>query len=87
MNKKQRENSKTPVFPTLSIVGLTTEMACVILLHQFLHDFFIPCIIAAGVIFIIFHTIFFNIPIIRLAAYIDSVYLGDFSKKNKVKTP
>ncbi|MBR4630346.1 MAG: hypothetical protein IKO57_07895 [Treponema sp.] len=87
MNKKQRENSKTPVFPTLSIVGLTTEMACVILLHQFLHDFFIPCTIAAGVIFIIFHTIFFNIPIIRLAAYIDSVYLGDFSKKNKVKTP
>ena len=87
MNEEQSNISKAPIFPTLFLLGIATETFGLILLHTFLPNHFtIGAVVLAAALFT-FYIIFYHIPLKKLSDYVDSVYLGDFSQENRVKTP
>ncbi len=87
MNEEQNNTSKTPVFPTLFLIGVITETVGLILLHTFFSKYFTIGAVVFGISLFTFYIIFYHIPLQKLSDYVDSVYLGDFSQENKVKTP
>ncbi|MBQ0050777.1 MAG: hypothetical protein KBT11_01790 [Treponema sp.] len=81
-------NNKTK-FPFLMLVAIIACVAAEILLKKFTQTdsaFAIGTAIIALVIFFSYY-IFVHLQIRHLSNYIDSVYQGDFSRRNKVHTP
>lgn len=86
MSEKNISNEKS-FAPFGLIFNIAFSTAFLIILKHFFSNFFEIGVIFFGFFQIVAYLFFFHFPIRNLAKYIDSVYLGDFSRKSNVKTP